>query len=396
MSGGTSPKQKQKKEPNNFIAEWFGHRVYPVVAQTTASLDDQENQRCPFLSNAKGEHTECVKRVSSKGVCAISSTSNKERQDWLVCPYRALDTSMLDNAAHRLFGFGEGSDVAVLAATVLTHKDTAEEVRQRVAAGLPTIIYFQEKLGGEIGISATDRSPELSFDATMIELVLDEQGNLGLGRYGIFEIQTMDFHGTYSYAVANLNSALHMHKEGFGEAVGKQPWWLAEEVEGPNISNVFKRTFYQMMFKFQLGAHDTSAGCIFAIPRSVWDSWQRHLGKPELVDYEDDTWRLVKPDHEPVENPPAWIYVFDTELSDTETPNPLKLWRVIGTDAATLSHYALDVAPEAALEAGGAIDRLQLSMKGRLGKFLPELKPPRPPRKKATKKAAAKPPETMF
>jgi hypothetical protein len=394
VSGGTSP--KKKKEPNNFIAEWFGHRVYPVVAQTATSLDDQAAQRCPFLTNATNKHTPCVKRKNSKGVCAISSTSNGKPQDWLVCPFRALDIPMLNNAAHRLFGFAEGTDVSVLAATLLAQKDVAEEVRQRVAAGLPTIVYFQNKLGGEIRIQSTERSPELSFDATMIELVPDEQGNLSVGRYGIFEIQTMDFHGTYAKAVANLNSALHMHRDGFGEAIGQQQWWLAEKVEGPNISNVFKRTFYQMMFKFQLGAHDTSAGCVFAIPRSVWDSWQRHLGKPELTDYEDGTWRLVKPDHEPVENPPAWIYVFDTDLSETETPNRLGLWRVIGTDAATLSHYALDLAPEAALATGGAIDGLQLSIKSRLGKFLSELKPPQPPRKKAAKKSVAKQSETMF
>ncbi|NEA65354.1 NotI family restriction endonuclease [Streptomyces sp. SID12488] len=394
MSGGTIPKQKQKKEPNNFIGEWFGHRVYPVVAQTAESLYDQEHQRCPFLTIVKGEDTSCTKREASKGVCSISSTSNGVRQDWLVCPHRALDTSMLESAAHRLFGFAEGADVEVLAATVLDHKETAEAVRERVAAGLPTIVYFQEKLGGEIGISAGHRSPELSFDATMIELVADEQGKLCLGRYGIFEIQTMDFHGGYSKAVANLNAALHMHQEGFGDAVSEKPWWLAEKVEGPNIANVFKRTFYQMMFKFQLGADDSSAGCIFAIPRSVWDSWQRHLGRPELIDYEDGTWRLMKPDHEPVENPPAWIYVFDTELSETETPNSLKLWRIIGTDAATLSYYALEVSPDAALKDGTATDKLQLSMKSRLGEFLPELKPPRPPRKKAMKKVVAKPPKT--
>jgi hypothetical protein len=36
--------------------------------------------------------------------------------------------------------------------------------------------------------------------------------------------------------------------------------WLSEGVEGPNIANVFKRTFYQMMFTFQLGHHERCAG----------------------------------------------------------------------------------------------------------------------------------------
>ncbi len=130
-----------------------------------------------------------------------------------------------------------------------------------------------------------------------------------------------------------------------------------------------------MMFKFQVGAHDASAGCILAIPRAVWESWQRHLGRPELVSHPDGTWRLMREDDEPVENPPAWIYVFDTELSASKTPNSLTLWRVIGTDAAALSHYTLDVAPEAALEAGGSVDRLRDSITLRLSKYLPELRP---------------------
>lgn len=45
-------------------------------------------------------------------------------------------------------------------------------------------------------------------------------------------------------------------------------WWLSERVEGPNITNVFKRTFYQMMFKFQLGHHEQCAGCVLAVPQS--------------------------------------------------------------------------------------------------------------------------------
>ncbi|GAA2875902.1 hypothetical protein GCM10010524_04110 [Streptomyces mexicanus] len=364
-----------KKQPNNFIAEWFGHRVYPVVAETALSLADQEAERCPFLTDVTGKKSLCIKKPNSKGVCTISSTSNGTRQDWLACPYRALDLSMLDDAARRLFRHAPGDDVQMVAVPVLEVKKTADDVRKRVAAGKPTIVYFQNKLGGEISISPTDRSPEFSFDSTMIELLPDPNGAITVGRYGVFEIQTMDFHGTYSRAVANLSSARHMHKGEFGKSVESHPQWLSEGVEGPNIANAFKRTFYQMMFKFQVGAHDASAGCILAIPRAVWESWQRHLGRPELVSHPDGTWRLMREDDEPVENPPAWIYVFDTELSASKTPNSLTLWRVIGTDAAALSHYTLDVAPEAALEAGGSVDRLRDSITLRLSKYLPELRP---------------------
>ena len=159
--------------------------------------------------------------------------------------------------------------------------------------------------------------------------------------------------------------------------IASHPQWVSEKVEGPNIANVFKRTFYQMMFKFQIGAHGQSAGCIFAIPAAVWDSWQRHLGKPELVPHGDGTFRLARPEQENGEYPPSWIYVFDLDLSGEITPNNVKLVKVIGTDAVTLSHYALDIAPAAALEEGASADRILASIQFRLAKYLPEFKPSR-------------------
>ena len=38
------------------------------------------------------------------GVCTINNASNGSRQDWLVCPYRALDPNLIDNVVRRLFG----------------------------------------------------------------------------------------------------------------------------------------------------------------------------------------------------------------------------------------------------------------------------------------------------
>ena len=182
---------------------------------------------------------------------------------------------------------------------------------------MPSIVYFQNKLGGEISLGATEQSPEFSFDATMIEVLPDGSRSFRLGRYGIFEIQTMDFHGTYAKAVSNLKNALGMMNEGeLGDMIASHPQWVSEKVRGPNIANVFKRTFYQMMFKFQIGAHGQSAGCIFAIPAAVWDSWQRHLGKPELVDHEDGTFRLAQPRAtERRISALKWIYVFDLDPS---------------------------------------------------------------------------------
>jgi hypothetical protein len=127
-----------------------------------------------------------------------------------------------------------------------------------------------------------------------------------------------------------------------------------------------------MMFKFQVGSHEHSAGCVFAIPKAVWDSWQRHLGKPELVTASDGTFRLAV-DHDHAA-PASWIYVFDLDVSADNSPNQLSVVNVIGTSAQALSHYALDVAPLAALEEGGSADRLLATIQYRLGQYLPEFR----------------------
>jgi len=355
---------------NNHVAEWFGHRVFPIVAATPGALADQRAVRCPFLTEVTGTRHECVKSENSKGVCTVSANSNGSRQDWLVCPFRALDPALLEDAVRRLFGHETDVGVDIVAATVLSDAARRAALVQRVEDGEPAVVYFQNKLGGEISISATPRSPEMSFDATMVEILPGEFGPT-LGRYGILEIQTMDFHGTYSHAVKNLRDALRLHGDNFAEAVREHPEWPADRMEGPNIANVFKRTFYQMMFKFRIGAHESSAGCVFAIPKAVWDSWQRHLGAPDLVERGDGTWRLAVDDND--DEPAAWIYVFDLDESETTSPNMMNLWRVIATDADSLGHYALNVASDAALAQGGAVDNIAATIRARLLPYLPEL-----------------------
>lgn len=76
-------------------------------------------------------------------------------------------------------------------------------------------LFFQDKLGGEISIGGTAKSPEMSFDATLVEILRAKDGTLQPGRHGLMEVQTMDFHGSYREAVAALNNALDLHAEGF-------------------------------------------------------------------------------------------------------------------------------------------------------------------------------------
>lgn len=358
----------------NHIAEWYGHRVYPEVAATERAQADQRGGHCPFLTDVTREHRNCVKAANSQGVCTVSSVSrDRGRQDWLVCPIRTLDLDLIDDVTRRLFGYEPATKVKIIPAPALSDQGTRAAFTAAVEAGTPAVVYFQTQLGGEITLGSTPRSPEFSFDATMVEVLADDTGGLRVGRYGIFEIQTMDYHGSYRHAVSNLRDGLRLHPDDFHETLEKRPDWLSDRMEGPNISNVFKRTFYQMMFKFQIGAHDSSAGCVFAIPRPVWDSWQRHLAAPELVDRGDGTWQLGDSAPDADGKTPAWIYVLDLDVSATESPNALKVWRRIATDAASVSHYALDLAPEAALAEGGSVDRLMATIRARLAVYLPEI-----------------------
>lgn len=356
----------------NYVSEWFGHRVHPVVATEPQSLADQEAARCPFLTAATEGDQACIKSSASKGVCNISSTSNGSRQDWLVCPYRALDPALVDNVARRLFGLPADTPTYIAPGPTLARDNVRAALTDTMLAGGAGFFYLQDKLGGEISIPPTDRSPELSFDITLVRLQVSE-GELAISRYGILEVQTMDFHGSYRSVVKNLTDALRLHRDGFHDAVRQNPRWLSENIEGPNIANVFKRTFYQMMLKFQIGADESCAGCVLAIPASVWDSWQRHLGRPELVARADGTFRLVGERDVAVGEPPAWIYVFDTDVSETVTPNPIVIRQIIGTDAESIGYYALKVAPQCAVAGIGSTGHVLSSIRQRVTLWWPAL-----------------------
>lgn len=367
---------KAPTDSGNFVSEWFGHRVYPVVAATSKSLKDQQTGRCPFLSEATGKTQSCIKPENAKGICTVSSVSNRLRQDWLVCPYRGLDHPLVDDVARRLFGVRAELGVTVVPRPTLADPARRAKFAHNVASGQAGVVYLQSKLGGEISIAPTDRSPELSFDFTLVE-VRHEAGSYRLGRYGILEVQTMDYHGSYKAAVNNLTDALRLHGAHFHTELVKNPRWLSEKMEGPNIANVFKRTFYQMMLKFQIGADVDCGGCVLALPQSVWDSWQRHLGRPDLISRGDGTFALVEPGKTLAERIAAWIYIFDIEVSTKPTPNPIMLKRIIATDADAVAHYALKVAPQAAVTGTGSADRVLASISRRLLTWWPELQVPR-------------------
>ncbi len=360
------------------IAEWFGHRIFPAVSASDASVDDQRAGRCPFLTQTLKRNAPCVKAPNSRGVCTISASSNGPRQDWLVCPYRALDDGLLADMVCRLYGIPPLDAVLIRPVVALDEEAGRAEILSAVQGPDRVFVYFQDKLGGEISLARTGASPELSFDITVVELLparsdaltdVPSEPAISVGNYGVIELQTTDTHGSYGRAVKALNDALDLHTNHFPEQLAQNPEWAGRKVEGPNISNVFKRTFYQIAFKFQVTKRDTSVGCALALPKPVWDSWQPFLGAPELHELPDGTWRLLD-DQET--QPSDWIYVFDidTEPGPNGHPAPIRVSLVIGTDAATLSRAAFEIAPARAIAHGGEHDAVIETITRRLGRYL--------------------------
>lgn len=359
---------------NNFVSEWFGHRTFPQVASQPEARRDQKAERCPFLSHETGEDRRCVKQPNSRGVCTITTRKGSAFEDWLVCPYRVLDQRLLGRVASDLFDLQGPADPFVAPLPVLSTRPGRESFDEALTRGRPCIVFFQDKLGGEISVSKTDRSPEMAFDVTMVRI--EQNGHeVQLGRYGIVEVQTMDFHGSYRHAVTDLRDALRLHGEDFASVLQQKPEWLAKGIEGPNIANVFKRTFYQIMLKFQIGAHPSCAGCALMLPTSVWTSWQRHLGQPALRDRGDGTYALEQPDRtSPSDRPSAWIYLLDIDRTAPATPAPMVIDKVIVTDADAIAHFALKVGAESAVAAAASSRRsIPFSIKTRLRLVWPEL-----------------------
>jgi hypothetical protein len=279
----------------------------------------------------------------------------------------------------QLFGLTVHEAVHVLPVTNLAN----DGIRERLLANAQNpsaprqFLTFQQLFGGEISLPRSPSSPELSFDATVVEVVPAKTTvGVRLGRYGVIEMQTTDTHGTYRHAVDALRGALDLHADDFGEQVAAHPDWPGRRVEGPNISNVFKRTFYQVMFKFQITRRASSSGCILALPRPVWDSWQPFLGAPELIDMNDGTHRLLAQGDEKTDlssAAPNWIYVFDIadEPPADGSTTPIKLQLVIATDAPTLSRLALDIAPNNAIGEANTEDTIINALRRRTGNFVP-------------------------
>ena len=128
-----------------------------------------------------------------------------------------------------------------------------------------------------------------------------------------------------------------------------------------------------MMLKFKIGASDVCTGCVLALPKSVWDSWQRHLGRPELVPGEGGVLRLAAPSEVHTSRSKTWIVIFDIDPTPSEGPSPIIIEKIIATSAEALGYYAFDVAPAAAVSADGPVASIANQIRFRLAQYWPEL-----------------------
>ena len=326
------------KLPSNFLSEWYGVRLYPTAtgAGSSHALKLFESQQCPFLTRALERPTTCIKNPNSRGVCTITTTRDDMR-DWIVCPYRVLEPQIVHEVARKIFS-DDRDNVNVFPVVHLEDEARRRKIL-RIASTETIYLFFQDKLGGEINLSKSKTTPELSFDITILECVVEEDWII-LKRYGLFEVQTMDFHGSYGHAVKALESAIDLHSTAFEQQLEKNPEWAGRKIEGPNIANVFKRTVYQLILKFELAGRDRCAGVVLGLPQAVWDSWSPHFGGLEWTKEAGKT-----TGEGAVHSPNSWILVF-APRKQPDTPH----WKItineeIQLSAKMLVQRAFEIVP---------------------------------------------------
>jgi hypothetical protein len=363
----------------NFVSEWFGQRIYPTVRLDVSQISGDNAGRCSFLTEVLHRSTSCVKNTNSSGVCTISSTSNGHRQDWLVCPYRVINSDIVRRGCQLIFGLAD--EVTPGPVIILEQADESQAFAHGVNEKGTGYLFFQDKLGGEISVIGTTRSPELSFDVTLVEIKPDGQGGFLVARYGILELQTMDYHGTYMHAVRNLRDGLRLHRSTFAQSLQTNlPHWAGDGMEGPNIANVFKRTFYQMLLKFRLASDGSAAaGTVLALPRSVWESWQPFLGAPELEDESPGIKRLRVAEDAPAEpRLNAYICVFDLDAASESPISPVKIEQFIRVSPERMAHHAFTVVPANILQSIQTEESVLSRIRLRIGDWWPAFRVKRP------------------
>ena len=323
----------------NFISEWYGVRLYPSASGAGASsaIESFRNKRCPFLSSALEEPTACIKNSNSSGVCTITTT-RRRISDWIVCPYRVLEKRIICEVTRKIFS-DPREEIPVYPVVHLQNESRRSDMLAR-ASEETVYLFFQDKLGGEINVRGSTVTPELSFDITIMEC-RSENNWLLLRRYGLFEVQTMDFHGSYRHAVQALESAVDLHSGNFGTQLERNQHWAGRGIEGPNIANVFKRTIYQLILKFELAGRDRCAGVVLGLPEAVWESWAPHFGGLAWADGDGES---ADGDVDVLDN--SWILVLAPEQHPESGRSMMEIRKEIQLGAQALVRRTFTVVPE--------------------------------------------------
>lgn len=174
----------------------------------------------------------------------------------------------------------------------------------------------------------------------------------------------MDFHGSYKHAVTALNNAVDLHGSSFPSVLSKNQEWLGRKIEGPNIANVFKRTFYQLLIKFRLAGHEDCKGTVLGLPKAVWDSWSPHLNSPDLVPHGD---HMVLKDTVSDRLNNSWIYIFETNGKSSSSREPLTTKTRVKVDVDALIKKAFSDVPEHIT--GRLIGNIRTSIMNRMQTF---------------------------
>lgn len=355
----------------NYISEWFGQRIYPEVRLDDKAISGSNWGTCPFLSNIKRQRTDCIKTENAFGVCTINSLGVDGNRDWLVCPYRVIDSDIVKVGCETIFAVH--TPITPIPVSILSDKKGITALEGALSKNRKAFVFFQDKLGGEISISGTTASPEIAFDITVVEITKDK-GVLKVGRFGFIEIQTMDFHGSYRHAVSNLRDARRLHKKNFSAALAQNLSWMSEGVEGPNIANVFKRTFYQTLLKFELSRDGAAAGTILALPRSVWESWQPFLGRPKIEHMKGVEFCIKGRDNVSYHGTNAWIFVFELDSNSSNSISPVNIQAKIRVSAADLIEHAFVNVPKNMLNWARSDDALLHRIRSRIQRVLPDFR----------------------
>jgi len=256
-------KSKQGGTGGSYVAEWFGHTVWPPqqVDSSPEAERDQNEQRCPFMSSATAREVSCTKKNpelgagQATGFCTQSSMSAAGREDWLACPIRVFDKdfSLIRDAVRLLYEVPVSEDFDVFPVPRLGDADVRARVKAltdaagtgpRLARRIFAFASNPPTLGGEIDLPETNQSPGSKADVSIFEVLGGESdGSPRLGRFVIFEIQTADFHGSPLHAIKNLRKlGPPTIRTAYHEAIADNPGMLSDGVEGPNKANIFKRT----------------------------------------------------------------------------------------------------------------------------------------------------------